>query len=115
MSPVKDCQVNGLSLGYEPEPNRALRLKGAPEVGGLSPHRSRCGTTQAVPIQSAAAAALASVIPYGAKVGRQVIPISALDEDADGSLSIAAERIGGPLRLGRIWEPQCRIGCLTSP
>jgi hypothetical protein len=59
MSPRQDCQVNGLSLGYEPEPNRALRLKGAPEVGGLSPHRSRCGTTQAVPIQSAAAAALA--------------------------------------------------------
>jgi hypothetical protein len=113
MSPRQDCQVNGLSLGYEPEPNRALRLKGAPEVGGLSPHRSRCGTTQAVPIQSAAAAALARDSLW--RQGRPPGDTSALDEDADGSLSIAVERIGGPLRLGRIWEPHCRIGCLTSP
>jgi hypothetical protein len=30
--------------------------------------------------------------------------INALDEDADGSLSVAAKRIGGPLLFGRIWE-----------
>jgi hypothetical protein len=30
--------------------------------------------------------------------------ISALDQDAGGALSVAAQRIGGPLLFGRIWE-----------
>jgi hypothetical protein len=30
--------------------------------------------------------------------------INALAEDADGSLSVAAKSIGGPLLFGRIWE-----------
>jgi Transposase DDE domain len=33
-----------------------------------------------------------------------VLLINALDEDASGSLSVAAKRIGGPLLFGRIWE-----------
>ena len=30
--------------------------------------------------------------------------INALDEDADGALSVAAKRIGGPMLFGKIWE-----------
>jgi len=33
-----------------------------------------------------------------------VLLINALDEDAEGALSVAAKRIGGPLLFGRIWE-----------
>jgi transposase len=33
-----------------------------------------------------------------------VLLFNTLDEDADGSLSVAAKRIGGPLLFGRIWE-----------
>ena len=56
-----------------------------------------------------AAGALASLIASGAKLTDQVMLINALDEDADGSLSVAAKRIGGPLLLRRIWEPRCRL------
>jgi hypothetical protein len=38
--------------------------------------------------------------------------INALDEDADGSLSVTAKRIGGPLLFGRIWE---RLGIPDVP
>jgi hypothetical protein len=48
--------------------------------------------------------ALASLIASGAKLTDQVMLINTLDEDADGSLSVAAKRIGGPLLFGRIWE-----------
>jgi hypothetical protein len=51
-----------------------------------------------------ASGALASLLASGAKLTDQVLLINALDEDADGSLSIAAKRIGGPLLFGRIWE-----------
>ena len=51
-----------------------------------------------------ASGALASLLSSGAKLTDQVLLISALDEDADGSLSVAAKRIGGPLLFGRIWE-----------
>jgi hypothetical protein len=51
-----------------------------------------------------ASGALASLLASGAKLTDQVLLIDALDEDADGSLSIAAKRIGGPLLFGRIWE-----------
>jgi hypothetical protein len=51
-----------------------------------------------------ASGALASLLASGAKLTEQVLLINALDEDADGSLSIAAKRIGGPLLFGRIWE-----------
>jgi hypothetical protein len=51
-----------------------------------------------------ASGALASLIPSGAKLTDQVMLINALDEDADGSLSVAAKRIGTPLLFGRIWE-----------
>jgi hypothetical protein len=51
-----------------------------------------------------AAGALASLIASGAKLTDQVMLINALDEDADGSLSVAAKRIGGPLLFGRIWD-----------
>src|SRR5674476_358684 len=49
-----------------------------------------------------ASGALASLLASGAKLTDQVLLINALDED--GSLSIAAKRIGGPLLFGRIWE-----------
>ena len=52
----------------------------------------------------AASGALASLIAFGAKLTDQVLLINALDEDAEGALSIAAKRIGGPLLFGRIWE-----------
>ena len=52
----------------------------------------------------AASGALASLIASGAKLTDQVLLIHALDEDADGALSIAAKRIGGPLLFGKIWE-----------
>ena len=52
----------------------------------------------------AASGALASLIASGAKLTDQVLLINALDEDAEGALSIAAKRIGGPLLFGRIWE-----------
>jgi hypothetical protein len=51
-----------------------------------------------------ASGALASLLASGAKLTDQVLLINAIDEDADGSLSIAAKRIGGPLLFGRIWE-----------
>ena len=51
-----------------------------------------------------ASGALASLLASGAKLTDQVLLINALDEDADGSLSVAAKRIGGPLLFGRIWE-----------
>ncbi len=52
----------------------------------------------------AASGALASLLASGAKLTDQVLLINALDEDADGALSVSAKRIGGPLRFGRIWE-----------
>jgi len=52
----------------------------------------------------AASGALASLIASGAKLTDQVLLISALDEDAEGALSVAAKRIGGPMLFGRIWE-----------
>src|ERR1700692_4363739 len=52
----------------------------------------------------AASGALASLIASGAKLTDQVLLIKALDEDAEGALSVAAKRIGGPLLFGRIWE-----------
>ena len=51
-----------------------------------------------------ASGALASLLSSGAKLTDQVLLINALDVDADGSLSVAAKRIGGPLLFGRIWE-----------
>ncbi len=51
-----------------------------------------------------ASGGLASLIASGAKLTDQVLLIHALDEDADGALSIAAKRIGGPLLFGKIWE-----------
>ena len=51
-----------------------------------------------------ASGALASLLASGAKLTDQVLLINALDEDADGSLSVAAKRIGGPLLFGRMWE-----------
>ena len=52
----------------------------------------------------AASGALASLIASGAKLTDQVLLIHALDEDADGLLSVAAKRIGGSLLFGRLWE-----------
>ncbi len=52
----------------------------------------------------AASGALASLIASGAKLTDQVLLIDALDEDAEGALSVAAKRIGGPMLFGRIWE-----------
>ena len=52
----------------------------------------------------AASGGLASLIASGAKLTDQVLLINALDEDADGALSIAAKRIGGPMLFGKIWE-----------
>jgi transposase len=52
----------------------------------------------------AASGALASLIASGAKLTDQVLLVQALDEDADGSLSVAAKRIGGPLLFGKLWE-----------
>src|SRR3974390_2137359 len=51
-----------------------------------------------------ASGALASLLASGAKFADQVLLITTLDEDSDGSLSVAAKRIGGPLLFGRIWE-----------
>jgi hypothetical protein len=47
---------------------------------------------------------LASLLASGAKLTDQVLLINALDEDADGALSVSAKRIGGPLLFGKIWE-----------
>jgi transposase len=52
----------------------------------------------------AASGRSASLIASGAKLTDQVLLITALDEDADGALSVAAKRIGGPMLFGRIWE-----------
>jgi hypothetical protein len=41
-----------------------------------------------------------------------VLLISALDGDAEGTLSVAAKRIGGPMLFGRIWE---RLGIDAVP
>src|SRR4030095_198008 len=51
-----------------------------------------------------ASGALASLLGSGAKLTDQVLLINALDEDASGSLSVAAKRIGGPLLFGGVWE-----------
>ena len=62
-----------------------------------------------------ASGALASLLASGAKCTDQVLLITTLDEDSDGSLSVAAKRIGGPLLFGRIWErlasPTCLVNC----
>jgi hypothetical protein len=50
-----------------------------------------------------ASGALASLLAPGAKLTDQVLLISPLEEDANGSLSVA-KRIGGPLLFGKIWE-----------
>src|ERR1700719_1297523 len=47
---------------------------------------------------------LPSLLASGAKFTDQGLLITMLDEDSDGSLSVAAKRIGGPLLFGRIWE-----------
>src|SRR6516164_6191459 len=52
----------------------------------------------------AASGALASLIASGAKLTDQVLLITALDEDADGALSVTARRIGGPMLFGKVWE-----------
>ena len=52
----------------------------------------------------AASGALASLIASGAKLTDQVLLINALVEDAEGALSVAAKRIGGPMLFGRLWE-----------
>jgi hypothetical protein len=52
----------------------------------------------------AASGGLASLIASGAKLTDQVLLITALDEDADGALSVTARRIGGPMLFGKIWE-----------
>jgi len=52
----------------------------------------------------AASGALASLLASGARLTDQVLLINALDEDAEGALSVAAKRIGGPLLFGKIWE-----------
>jgi len=52
----------------------------------------------------AASGALASLLASGAKLTDQVLLIDALDQDAEGALSVAGKRIGGPLLFGRIWE-----------
>src|ERR1700687_823007 len=59
-----------------------------------------------------ASGALASLLASGAKLTDQVLLITTLDEDSDGSLSVAAKRIGGPLLFGRIWERLGRAGVL---
>ena len=51
-----------------------------------------------------ASGALASLLASGAKLTDQVLLINALDEDTDGALSASAQRIGGPLLFGKIWE-----------
>ena len=61
-----------------------------------------------------ASGALASLLSSGAKLTDQVLLINALDEDADGSLSVAARRIGGPLLFGRIWERLGIAGVLAD-
>jgi hypothetical protein len=52
----------------------------------------------------AASGALASLIASGARLTDQALLISALGEDAEGALSVAAKRIGGPMLFGKIWE-----------
>jgi hypothetical protein len=51
-----------------------------------------------------ATGALASLIASGTKLTDQLMLINELYEEADGSLSVAAKRIGGRLLFGRIWE-----------
>ena len=50
------------------------------------------------------AASARSPSSLGAKLTDQVLLINALDEDAEGALSVTAKRIGGPMLFGRIWE-----------
>ena len=50
----------------------------------------------------AASGALASLLATGAKLTDQVLLINALDEDADGALSVSAKRIGGPLLFDQL-------------
>jgi hypothetical protein len=61
----------------------------------------------------AASGALASLIASGAKLTDQALLITALDEDADGALSVAAKRIGGPMLFGRIWD-RLEIGAVLD-
>jgi transposase len=62
----------------------------------------------------AASGGLASLIASGAKLTNQVLLITALDEDTDGALSAAANRIGGPMLFGRIWERLGVAGVLAD-
>ena len=66
-------------------------------------HRSQVDTGLLMtpwPLAAGVAAAFAGRL----ELTDQVLLINALDEDAEGALSVAARRIGGPLAFGRIWE-----------
>jgi hypothetical protein len=51
-----------------------------------------------------ASGSLASLLASGAKFTDQVLLINALADDVEGSLSVNAKRIGGPLLFARVWE-----------
>ena len=61
----------------------------------------------------AASGALSSLIALGARLTDQVLLINALDEDADGALSVAAKQIGGSMLFGRI-EERLGIGAVLE-
>ena len=66
-------------------------------------HRSQVDTGLLMtpwPLAAGVAAAFAGRL----ELTDQVLLINALDEDAEGALSVAARRIGGPLAFGKIWE-----------
>jgi len=48
--------------------------------------------------------ALAALPASGAKLCDQILLIEACEEDKDGSFAISAQRIGGPLLFGRLWQ-----------
>jgi hypothetical protein len=50
-----------------------------------------------------ASGALAALLASGAKLTDQVLLLQALDQD-DGSLTLDAKRIGGPLLFARLWQ-----------
>ena len=61
----------------------------------------------------AASGALASLLATGAKLTDQVLLINALDEDADGALSVSAKRIGG--RTLHVAYCQVTSSCRSAP
>ena len=70
----------------------------------VAPRASPSSAISAAPTNSPPPARWLRCSPREPSSPIRCFSINALDEDADGELSVSAKRIGGPLLFGKIWE-----------